>query len=138
MAITRAEKWLTLTHANSRYQYGQMRYNDVSRFVAEIPDENYDNITASAASKTGLSEPKLLGNFKPMRKLKAPKINAKDFKADPSSDIKEGMQVLHLKFGVGKVLSIDERKVATILFDQVVDSPEKRIMLQYAKLQILG
>ena len=55
-----------------------------------------------------------------------------------AEEIKEGMQVLHLKFGNGTVLSVDERLVATIKFDQIADNPEKRIMLQFAKLQILG
>ena len=44
---------------------------------------------------------------------------------------------MHLKFGEGKVMKIDERQVATIHFKEIYDSPEKRIMLQYAKLQIL-
>jgi len=48
------------------------------------------------------------------------------------------MKVLHMKFGEGIVKTIDERQVATIYFDQVPDHPDKRIMLQYAKLQILG
>jgi len=37
VAITRAEEYLTLTYANSRYQYGQMRFNDASRFLEEKP-----------------------------------------------------------------------------------------------------
>ena len=45
---------------------------------------------------------------------------------------------MHLKFGEGEVIDIDERQVATIQFHEVPENPEKRIMLQYAKLQILG
>ena len=44
---------------------------------------------------------------------------------------------MHLKFGKGKVLKIDERQVATVHFENLVQNQEKRIMLQYAKLQVL-
>lgn len=139
VAITRAEKVLTLSHANSRYQYGQTRFNDVSRFIGEIPDEHFE-MKITSSGKSGLREPILVGNFKPLRKKQtlSPAINPSDFKPNSSSEIKEGMKVLHLKFGKGTVKNIDERNVATIVFDHVTDHAEKRIMLQYAKLQILA
>ena len=68
---------------------------------------------------------------------KALPIDIKDFKPNKASEIKTGQKVLHLKFGLGKVVSIDERKVATIRFDAIIDNPDKRIMLDYARLQIM-
>ena len=50
VAITRAEMYLTLTYANSRYHYGQVRYNDVSRFLEEIGGDNVDSIISSSNS----------------------------------------------------------------------------------------
>ena len=138
VAITRAEEYLTLTHSNSRYQYGQMRFNDPSRFLEEIPPENVDSIIPiKKETDSPFGTPKILGNFKPLRRAPMPAVNASDFVADDPKNIKEGMKVMHLKFGEGKVLKIDERQVATIHFEEIYDSPEKRIMLQYAKLQIL-
>ena len=139
VAITRAEEHLTLTHSNSRYQYGQMRFNDPSRFLEEVPAENVDSIIPiKKESDSPFGTPKILGNFKPLRRAPSmPKINASDFVANDPKDIKEGMKVMHLKFGEGEVKKIDERQVATIHFHDVPESPEKRIMLQYAKLQIL-
>lgn len=138
VAITRAEEFLTLTYANSRYQYGQMRFNDASRFLEEIPPENVDSIVPlSSTSKPTFGEPKILGNFKSMKKGPMPKVNVKDFVASPPSDIEEGMKVLHMKFGTGVIKKLDGG-VATIYFEQVPDNQEKRIVLQYAKLQILG
>lgn len=138
VAITRAEELLTLTFANSRYQYGQMRFNDPSRFLEEISNENIEtSITYSKKQEFG--PPKILGNFKSLKSAK-PKplaMDIKDFKPNDSSEIKKGQKVLHLKFGVGEVMSIDERKVATIRFEAMRDSPDKRIMLDYARLQIL-
>ncbi|MBT8233826.1 MAG: UvrD-helicase domain-containing protein [Saprospiraceae bacterium] len=138
VAITRAEEYLTLSYANSRYQYGQMRYNDPSRFLEEISDDNIDaNISFNQKPKFGT--PKILGKFKPLgaAKPKALTIDPKDFTPNNSSEIKPGQTVLHMKFGQGKVLSIDERKVATIRFANLHDNAEKRIMLEYARLQIV-
>ncbi len=138
VAITRAEEYLTLSHSNSRYQYGQMRFNDPSRFLEEIPPENVDSIIPiKKESDSPFGTPKILGNFKPLRRAPMPKVNAAGFVANNPKEIKEGMKVMHLKFGEGKVMKIDERQVATIHFKEIYDSPEKRIMLQYAKLQIL-
>ncbi len=148
VALTRAEEHLTLSYANSRYQFGQMRFNDPSRFLEEISEDNIDNISImkssgpgkSSSGRSGFGEPKLLGNFKRLAPTKtnlALQMDPKDFKVSPASSIKEGMNVLHLKFGKGVVKSVDNRNVATIYFSGVRDTPEKRIMLQYAKLQII-
>ena len=147
VAITRAEAHLTLSYANSRYQYGQMRFNDASRFLEEVPESSIDAISSikrnaggfsGGGSTSGLGTPKLLGNFKKIsRAPKSLAIDPKDFKPSPSDAIKEGMKILHMKFGEGIVQSIDDRFVATIVFDQLSDNSEKRIMLQFAKLQIL-
>jgi len=137
VAITRAEEFLCLTYANSRYQYGQMRYNDPSRFLEEISEQNLDSII-SITKKTEFPEPKILGNFKPLGAgKKMISIHHDDFVASNPNDIKAGMEVIHLKFGQGKVINVDERLVATIIFDALNDSPEKRIMLQFAKMQIV-
>lgn len=137
VAITRAEELLCLSYANSRYQYGQMRYNDPSRFLEEISEEHLDSVL-SFTRKPEFPTPKILGNFKRTSSAKAvPSINPDNFEAARPGDIKPGMKVLHLKFGRGKVLSVDDRMVATIFFEQLNDSQEKRIMLKFAKLQIV-
>jgi len=140
VAITRAEEFLTLSYATSRYQFGQARYNDPSRFLEELGDGNLDSIySIKKEEPKGFGTPKVLGNFKKLGPKKVPAlgIDPSDFKASPAAQIKEGMKVLHLKFGRGEVRSIDERLVATIYFGDLSDSQEKRIMLKYAKLQIL-
>jgi DNA helicase-2/ATP-dependent DNA helicase PcrA len=140
VAITRAEEHLTLSLANSRYQYGSMKFNEPSRFIEEIGEENLDplySITKPDQNR-GFREPKILGNFKP-KGLTGPKkaIDLSNFSPDPFKSIKEGHSVLHQKFGKGFVKSIDERDVATIVFEDLYDNQEKRIMLKYAKLQII-
>ena len=138
VAITRAEEFLCLTYAHSRYQYGNVRYNDPSRFLEEISDKNFDAVI-SIYKKSEFPEPKILqGNFRPIG-VKKPMISVSfdDFVAANPNHIKAGMEVIHLKFGQGKVISVDDRLVASIVFDGLDDNQEKRIMLQFAKLQIV-
>ena len=140
VAITRAEEYLTLSYANSRYQYGQMRFNDPSRFIDEISVDNIEpTLVKRNPENIGFGPPKKLqGNFSAMgKRSKALAMDPKDFKASPMSDIVEGVHIMHLKFGKGLVTKIDERNVATIKFENLFENPEKRIMLQYAKLQVL-
>ncbi len=146
VAITRAEAFLTLSFANSRYRYGQMRYNEPSRFLSEVPQEMLDAQSSStagggAAYEGGGGKARISGAFQRRTNAQSPVLRAdpKTFKPSPSSEIQVGMKVLHLKFGEGKVLSIDGAKgnrVATIFF-QDIDNPQRRIMLKFAKLQIL-
>jgi DNA helicase II / ATP-dependent DNA helicase PcrA len=136
VAITRAEELLTLSFANARYQHGDMRFNDPSRFLEEISEKNIDNIITTTVKPT-FGEPKILGAFKPKQLGGPPKVDVEGFKPSDPKDIRAGQKVLHLKFGEGDVKSVDERMVASILFPQVDPVNEKRIMLNFAKLQIL-
>jgi DNA helicase-2/ATP-dependent DNA helicase PcrA len=143
VAITRAEKHLALSYASSRYQYGQIRFNDPSRFLAELGEENIDSVEdrrAGSAADGKFPEPKKIGGLRKPRPLKTmPKVDVGSFKPSPANTITEGMSVLHLKFGKGRVVKIDgarDNRVATIEFSEI-DDPTRRIMLRFAKLQIM-
>ena len=121
-----------------------MRFNDPSRFIEEIGDKNYDPLTimsnkASSEIKSNpFGEPKLLGNFKTKAlNQPLPTVDPATFVANKPEEIKVGQKVLHLKFGLGEVKHIDQSMIATILFEQLADRPEKRIVLNYTKLQIV-
>lgn len=144
VAITRAEQLLTLSYANSRYKFGQMRYNEPSRFLGEIPRGHLESTSALPSSSDRGGEARagarVMGNFRTGRRPE-PKLMAdpKTFKPSPQEAIQAGVKVLHLKFGEGKVISIDgnpNNRVATIYF-QGIENPERRIMLKFAKLQVL-
>jgi DNA helicase-2/ATP-dependent DNA helicase PcrA len=143
VAITRAECYLTLTYAQSRYRHGQVRYNDPSRFMEEIAAHNVEAITPKA-SGTFIDETpraKVMGSFKPIARpqMSISMSAITNFTPSPSNSIQAGQRVLHVKFGEGKVISVDgvnENRVATIEFPHA-DEPKKRLMLNYAKLQIL-
>lgn len=147
VAITRAEQFLTLSYAASRYRYGQMRYNEISRFLEEIPRDHVEStsvVRSRFSREENRAQPpgaRVQGAFKSRTNAQNASLKAdpETFKPSPSEDIQAGMKVLHLKFGEGKVLSIDggkDNRIATIFFSGI-DSPERRIMLKFAKLQIL-
>ena len=157
VAITRAEAYLTLSFAKSRYRHGQMRYNEPSRFLDEINGKHLDSSGSGGSGSSSFGSARRMGGGsgappKPMKsgvsgmtKRRTSLTNAtlkadpKTFRPSPSSSIQEGQTVLHLKFGKGKVEKIDGgagNRVATIRFPEV-DNPERRIMLRFAKLQIL-
>lgn len=146
VAVTRAEQFLTLSYANARYRYGSMRYNEPSRFLEEIPRQNVESTSgtrspSAAMSPTSNGGARVQGNFSRPHAAQTSKVKVdpSTFKPSPHESIEAGMTVLHLKFGEGKVVSVDGGKgnrVATIHFKNV-DNPQRRIMLKFAKLQIL-
>ena len=150
VAITRAEQFLTLSYANTRYRYGKMVMNEPSRFLTEIPAESLENTSYSRRSESSEYDPMARQRAKvqgivPVRrrgtaKFTKPKIDPSKFRPSPPSDIAEGQLVMHLKFGEGKVKKIDGgsgNRIATIHFSDL-PQPEKRIMLKFAKLQVVG
>jgi DNA helicase II / ATP-dependent DNA helicase PcrA len=138
VAITRAKMFLAISYATSRYQFGQFRYNDPSRFLEEIDEEHFES-TVERRGRPVLPEPKLLMDRPSRKRDYEPRVSPADFKPSPTEQIVEGMEVLHLQFGRGRIMAIDgarENRVATIHFDDGDDS-ERRIMLRFAKLQIV-
>lgn len=144
VAITRARKYLTLSFCMNRYQYGQMRSNDSSRFLEEIPAANFDPVSASIINPEPVFKaPKILSGLKSMIVKKPVNQVIKDIApADIAnqSDIKTGMRVFHAKFGEGIVLEInggEDNRIAKIKFDDIEDE-EKNLVLRFAKLKILN
>ncbi|MCU0348714.1 MAG: UvrD-helicase domain-containing protein [Saprospiraceae bacterium] len=162
VAITRAEQFLTLSYAASRYRFGQERSNPPSRFLDEInmahldasspigtrsaaPAGKYERAVAHAAPAAGASPSRsgVTGSFKPRgpQQEVALRIDPATFKPSPSEQIQAGHKVLHLKFGEGKVVAVDgsgDKRMATIFFPDLDVDKQKRIMLKFAKLQIVG
>ena len=162
VAVTRAERQLTLSYAMTRYQYGSSSCQEMSRFVEEI-DKKYIEMPQSKSSFPKPGElPKAFQSVKGVKwspeaerefkRKEAPAPSAprrlKPQSALPKGPtapnteaqinaIQVGMRVSHAKFGVGKVLTLEgsgaERK-ATIFFDNV---GQKTMMLVYAKLTII-
>lgn len=143
VAITRAERYLTITYAENRLQYGKVRYNQPSRFLEELDPTCLDRPEGLRKSEFTTRPAQARASITGIVKRRGPMANQTidpaSFKPSPSEDIAAGQKVRHLKFGEGKVLSIDgqnDKRVATVFF-QGIDNPERRIMLKFAKLEIV-
>ncbi|MBU6339885.1 MAG: UvrD-helicase domain-containing protein [Bacteroidetes bacterium] len=149
VAITRAKEYLTITYAQNRYRYGQIRTSEPSRFLEEIGVEHFD-VLGGIGSGRGHNPPEnegparasVRGNFATPRKpqtASSPVAPPAGFVNAAPEAIVTGARVLHLKFGTGKVTHVDgakDNRVATIVFEND-ELPERRIMLKFARLMVL-
>ena len=167
VAVTRSKKFLTLSYALTRYKFGQLNYGDQSRFIDEIAEEDkvffgqkekarpeqtsffgddenskwYLSKQYQKKSELPKQAPKPTTSIvdEPPKNLTKIKT-ATNASASISTDLKElqtGMKVKHEKFNEGKVVSVEganDNKIASIYFDGI---GVKKIMLKFAKLQIL-
>jgi len=163
VAVTRAKGRLYLTHANTRYKFGNLQQNEHSRFIDEIPATYIDKSFAGggvknqtsgfaqgnafermqrgfgAPSSAGRDEKSFVstllnGNTRPKEVAHVPSAN---FIPSDISKLETGMRIEHQKFGFGEVIKLEgssHNPVATIRFDA---NGEKKIMLNYAKLMII-
>ena len=156
VGLTRAEKRIQLSYATSRWRWGQLIDCEPSRFLEEIDDSLLDwqfvfkrkknlktkpnnyriNTKYSSVEKTTpkLSSPK----FTPKNLTKINKSSSfKDPSFDNNNSLKEGMLVKHERFGIGKILTIENKngsKKAIVLFNE---AGEKQLLLKFAKLKII-
>lgn len=148
VAITRAKEFLTISYAQNRYRFGQIRISEPSRFLEEIDAQHFDLLGGigsgrqAAATQTAPNpRASVSGNFANprMRPQAAPVAVPANFHPSPPEAIVAGATVLHLKFGEGKVINVEgprDGKVATIQF-KGDELPERRIVLKFAKLQVV-
>ena len=161
VAVTRAEVQLTLSYAMMRFQYGNVSYQELSRFVTEI-DPHYLLMPhrqssfpkpgtfpkAAAFARRPGSTAGPASSSAPQLKKKTPAAPPNPLRPVPKGPtagnspaeiaaIQVGMTVFHVKFGTGKVQAIegngDSRK-AIVFFNGV---GEKQLMLKFAKLTIV-
>jgi DNA helicase-2/ATP-dependent DNA helicase PcrA len=165
VALTRAESQAYLTYAQTRYRWGKLTDAEPSRFLEEIDDQYLEYITPKAPeSSTNRfvdaslfdETPKKIRFQKPIQRkrmeFKAKKentfISPKNLKkVTPSKStntnlfdnkIIVGTIVEHNRFGTGEVLSIEgngPNKKAEIKFGTV---GKKKLLLQFAKLKVIG
>ncbi len=151
VAITRAEQRLFLTYANTRYKFGQLNYCEASRFLQEVPEnvvsyhgdlkkpKVHQQQPVSTFSRI-VSPPKFTptGHSNNSEVFKTSEVSSEPFIPDDANTLQTGMEVLHEKFGEGKVVSIEgagANKIAGIFFSAY---GIKKIMLKFAKVKILS
>ncbi len=154
VAITRAEKQLTLSYAQQRYTWGKLTYCEPSRFLEEI-DSKYlrfgdkgipQTFEPSFAPKKPATRPVVIGEpvkrasanaLKPVQPPVQAHVPSVDFEPSDTSKLKVGDKVEHQKFGFGEVKKLEAFSGSTkahILFER---EGEKTLLLSFAKLRIL-
>lgn len=156
VAITRAEKKLTISYATSRYRWGTLTSCEPSRFIDEInpqyleldfkPQQKTDNPffsqerTAWSNSQGGdtFSKPKPATAARTTSILPKAHVPSEGFKPSDTSNLQVGMDVEHERFGFGKVINLEGNKPdikATIFFKEL---GQKQLLLKFAKLRIVS
>ncbi len=166
VAITRAEHQAYLTYAQSRYRWGKLTDSEPSRFIEEIdgqyleyltPEEtNYrykpmiDNDIFGDIDKTKLrlakpitgTPPKYITDNEPKSYINIRKLKPVDNKSGGNNlfdnKLVAGNIVMHERFGKGNVLNLEGAgadKKAEIQFEV---GGIKKLLLRFAKLDIIG
>ncbi|MFL0298527.1 ATP-dependent helicase [Aquirufa novilacunae] len=153
VAVTRAEKKLMISYAESRYQFGRLKACEPSRFLNEL-DPNFVKMAKPAGAR------KEVASFRPVQKtgftakpapsaaqlIQKPTTNTNyqhvvstNFQATDALALAAGQKVEHAKFGFGLIKRIEvngaERK-AVIDFEKGVG--EKTLLLSFAKLMVVS
>jgi DNA helicase-2/ATP-dependent DNA helicase PcrA len=146
VAITRAKKVLTITHAQTRYRFGSMQFCEPSRFLDEIPMSCQKTIKKASSGKglfsgrSGAGEPYTGKTFVPKSQLTTkpkPDFSASSVgKVAAPFEIVPGLRIYHVKFGYGTVAQVDgsgDDRKAVIKFETL---GQKVLLLKFAKLII--
>jgi len=155
VAVTRAQQKLTLSFAENRYRWGTPTMCEPSRFISEIPEAFIDFPRKINPVKTSFStsdnwSAALSGISLPPKKVTLPKNFQKlsqtysdanpstpDFPPSDIEEIQTGMEVIHERFGTGKVINLEgvgPNKKATVFFPEI---GQKQLLLRFAKLRIV-
>lgn len=163
VAITRAEKKLTLTYATSRYRWGTLTSCEPSRFINEI-NPSYLELEVVKPAKSSFGEnsfdserkswsqqrefvgkPKMtstVSNTTPIRPkttsiLPKAHVPSAGFTPNAANEFQNGMDVEHEKFGFGKIVNLEGTLPdvkATVFFQGLGN---KQLLLKFAKLRIV-
>ncbi|MGI0106206.1 ATP-dependent helicase [Salinimicrobium sp. WS361] len=165
VALTRAEKKAFLTYTQSRYRWGKLVDAEPSRFIEEIDDKYLDfmipqddykykplidtdifgEVDKSKFRQTKPSSGTPPPSHKPteeqlqkLRKLRPATSPGNTASAGEVIKLMAGDEVEHMRFGKGKVLSIEgagQDKKAEIDFET---GGIKKLLLKFAKLKLLN
>ncbi len=134
VGITRAKKMLTVTSARQRMIRGETMYNNISRFVKEIPEEYIRRID----QEERLPElPKRGAYLQARNSFRSKPFEPKQFTVKKASglDYAVGDRVRHIKFGEGTVLEIVEGGKDFEVKVEFDTAGVKRMFASFAKLK---
>ena len=130
VALTRAQKKAYITHARSRYRFGEVAYQSRSRFIDELDPSTYKEVNGGLGRK---------GNRKTKKELYYEYFQNVDYENfnQEGATLKPGSRVMHDKFGLGRVIDVvgsGDMQKAIVHFE---GNNVKQLMLKFAKLKVL-
>ncbi len=137
VGITRAEKLLYITYANSRASYGRAMAGAPSRFLAALPAEHVNGRIRGheQGGSWGLRDRVRAGGGRDLSFLE-PKPASPEFPALPT--LAPGQRVFHTKFGEGIIESATARAGDQELEIDFRRSGKRRLLASLAKLDVIG
>jgi DNA helicase-2/ATP-dependent DNA helicase PcrA len=150
VALTRAEQTCTISYAVSRFVFGNLQSSEPSRFISEISKEfiTYENPYGdrtggrSLNARPGMNEKPYIGGLnrmptQPSNLRSISDLGASKGKGSSALELKVGYNVVHERFGKGKVMKIEgtgDDKKATIFFPK---EGSKTLLMKFAKLEVV-
>ncbi|HSD63362.1 MAG TPA: UvrD-helicase domain-containing protein, partial [Ignavibacteriaceae bacterium] len=131
VAVTRAKQKVYLSHARSRYRFGEVAYQSRSRFIDELSPATFMEVNGGIGRKSSNRKSK-----KEMYYEYFESVDYEDFNQDNRS-LRPGSKVMHDKFGLGRVTQVTgsgDMQKATVIFE---GNNVKQLMLKFAKLKVL-
>lgn len=162
VALTRAEKQAYLTYTQSRYRWGKLIDAEPSRFIEEIDESFLEYLTPITENRykplldadifddvdhSNLRLKKPVAGSPPkgpteeqLRKLR--KLRPATSDADKNFNLKDsnlqiGSMVEHVRFGKGKILSIEGIGADTKAEIDFENGGLKKLLLRFAKLKVI-
>ena len=131
VGLTRAQKKVFISHARSRYRFGEVAYQSRSRFIDELDPQTISEINGGIGRKANRKTRKeaFYEYFD--------SVDYDDFDQD-NKDVRPGSRVMHEKFGLGKVTEIIGSGDMVKAIVQFEGNNIKQLMLKFAKLKILN
>ncbi|HED05369.1 MAG TPA: DNA helicase [Ignavibacteria bacterium] len=130
VALTRAKNKVYISHARSRYRFGEVAYQSRSRFIDELKPSTYKEVNGGIGRKS-LRKSKREMFYEYFENMEYESFD------QTNKTLKPGSRVMHEKFGLGKVTLISgtgDMQKATVVFE---GNNVKQLMLKFAKLKIL-
>ncbi len=128
VGITRAMQKLYISYAETRRLYGSETFNQVSRFVKEIPSESIQEVRLKAAVTRPVS-------FN--RAHTQPSNRQPMYDTGEGTGFRLGQRVKHAIFGEGVILHFEGSGDNAVIQVNFSTAGSKRLVMQYAKLEAL-
>jgi DNA helicase-2/ATP-dependent DNA helicase PcrA len=148
VAITRAKKYLYLSHSRVRFKYGEEQRSLRSRFIDELDPSVLRTEAGTMVTKSSRfaeNAPKAHSLFqnhdwrKPAATAPALKPVSPRITIEPQSlaDLKPGVVVFHEQFGNGKILKTEGKGLDTRVVVFFQSAGQKTLLARFAKLKIV-